>query len=334
MGLSPKLGKLLGGYRHRLSALQNYLPAKRIGIGRNVKVSRRVLRPPYFLTLLVQDNCNLSCHNCNMGAPDMPAASVEPAALYRSLQRLKSHYRPRTVYVQGGEALLHPELDEIFRVARQSGVAPHLTLLTNATLLHQLSERGWRSIDALEISVYPSSGVDAAQISTIQRQASRWGVKVTAYRYDSFRVSMLPRQTGDINMVNRIYRSCEVAHLWGCHTLYGDRFFKCSQTIFAPRIAGSNARHSADEDGILIDDSPGLHQRLYAYLDSKQPLKGCAYCLATAGVAYPHRMLHNGEACVTPTTSVDELIDRDKLEQLEKGFGRYVETRAVIDGEG
>lgn len=334
MSLSRKLVKIANGYRHRFSALQNFLPTRRIGIGRNVKVCRRVLRPPYFLTLLVQDNCNLTCRNCNMGAPDMPEASVEPATLFRSLERLKRHYRPRTVYVQGGEALLHPDLDEILRVAKHSGIAPHVTLLTNGTLLHKISDRGWRNIDALEISAYPGSGVDTAQVAAIRRQASRLGVKVTAYRYDNFRVSLVSRPTGDENLVNRIYRACEVAHLWGCHTLYGDRFFKCSQAIFAPRIAGSNASYSADEDGILLDNSPHLFEKLYAYLDSREPLKGCAYCLASAGLASPHKLLKKGETFVTPAASGNELIDQDKLVQLESGFGRYVETRTVIDGEG
>ncbi|RLB66978.1 MAG: hypothetical protein DRH08_04820 [Deltaproteobacteria bacterium] len=322
-----KLLKLVVNFLHRAFTFTNYLPARRIGVGRNIRVGIRKLQPPYFLTVIISDGCNLSCKNCNMAAPDMPMRFADPGIVLDSLRTLKKHYRPKTVYAQGGEGLLHPQLVETLTAIRRSRLSRHLTFLTNGILLNQTPAIFWDAINSLEISVYPRSGVDASYLERIKQRAKENQVTMVAYAIDSFRVSLTTRAILDQKLIWRIYRTCESAHLWGCHTIHGRYFFKCPQAIFAPQMSQSQATHDYTEDGILLDGKRDLYKRLYDYLDSDRPLKACSYCLGSVGILRPHELQTQEERTNDHSLPVEDLIDFEKLATLEKGFDRYVEAR-------
>ena len=55
----------------------------------------------------------------------------------------------------GGEPLLHPQLLDFLRAAKDVGIANRLVLVTNGVLLHTAPDELWELIDGMWISLYP-----------------------------------------------------------------------------------------------------------------------------------------------------------------------------------
>src|SRR6202012_3133784 len=86
----------------------------------------------------------------------------------------------------GGEPLLHPDIVELARIARQLRVAPVISLTTNGFLLPRMGDDFWQAIDALTISRYPDPRLSDDAIATIERQATRFAVKLNWKQQDEF----------------------------------------------------------------------------------------------------------------------------------------------------
>jgi hypothetical protein len=72
-----------------------------------------------------------------------------------------------------------------------------------------------------------------------------------------------------------------------------DPFYLCSRPIYTDLFIaklGVSREELRQRDGIPLH-APGLRQRLRTYLDSKEPLRACRYCLGTVGRYEPHGQL-------------------------------------------
>ncbi len=106
---------------------------------------------PWAAHLYVTDRCNLDCHYCNEYDNSQPHPST--ADLKRWIQKIKDLGVVRLGF-QGGEPLMHPDIIELVRFARNVGLVP-LTMATNGFLLtkdmlHGLEDAG---LDSINISV-------------------------------------------------------------------------------------------------------------------------------------------------------------------------------------
>ena len=98
---------------------------------------REQLMRPLVVTYYVTTWCNLNCAYCEDFGARRNASNLPPLALADVL-RILTVIRGATdqVILTGGEPLLHPQIDELVRRARQD-LGLQLTLLTNASLLHE-----------------------------------------------------------------------------------------------------------------------------------------------------------------------------------------------------
>jgi MoaA/NifB/PqqE/SkfB family radical SAM enzyme len=97
----------------------------------------RLLRP-LIVTYYVTTHCNLNCAYCEDFGARRNALNTPPPPLADALKIL-SVIRTATdrVILTGGEPLLHPQIDELVIRARRELKFRGLTILTNASLLHQ-----------------------------------------------------------------------------------------------------------------------------------------------------------------------------------------------------
>lgn len=330
MNSLQRLQKKLVNLVQRFSVLRNYLPGKYIGPGRNVRVCNGILRPPYSCSIVAVEHCNLSCLDCNHASPVMPQGFVDPADIMPALRNLAGVYQPRTLNLIGGEPLLHPKLVELIQAMKTIGMGKHVSTVTNAILLGRMPDQFWDEINALELSVYPKTNVNEAFLEEVKSRARKHSVRMEAFSFDRFRATFSAQGTTDTTLVKRIYNSCEIANLWGCHTVFGKYFYKCPQAIYAPQIPGTRATHDFTEDGVPLDKKEGLFGKLYDYLDSDEPLKACGYCLGTVGKMRPHQFVKPEEWAAYHDVPAEELIDYERLEELEKGLGTFVEHRNLM----
>ncbi|MBN1876754.1 MAG: radical SAM protein [Anaerolineae bacterium] len=99
--------------------------------------NRRVLRP-LVISYCVTTYCNLNCVYCEDFGARRNAQQPAPLALGDARQLLVIlRQATDSLILTGGEPLLYPDLDALLDYARRTLRFRHLTLLTNASLLHE-----------------------------------------------------------------------------------------------------------------------------------------------------------------------------------------------------
>lgn len=265
--------------------------------------------------LNVAHHCNLACRSCSHLSPVFKKHLADPAVVARDFATLAKHYRPQFVKLLGGEPLLHPVLTEVIDAVRASDICDWIQVCTNGLWLPRMTGEFWRRVDEVLVSVYPGAELDEDELAEVEHAAEAHGVELGVYHYDYFRESYSAAGTDDAGLVQRLYASCQVAHVWRCHTVEDGFFFKCPQSVFIPRTLATG---SPPDNGVAIDDGPDFGRRLLEYLDSRDPLPACRNCLANAGRLFPHEQANRRtwhEAQQAPT---EELLDLPFLLELEE----------------
>jgi organic radical activating enzyme len=272
--------------------------------------------PNYACQAEIVSHCNLSCQDCNHLSPIASKRFVVPEAIHRDFSILAKVYRPRFVILTGGEPLLHPDICAVIEAVRSSGISQRIRILTNGLLLPRMGDQFWESIDDLEISIYPNSKLDDTMLQTYTDKAKDFGVLLEVFQFDTFRRTFSRQGTSDKALVKRIYRSCKIAHTWGCHYLDEGFFYKCPQAAFIPRML-ELPEAERRRDGIQLRDDPALLDELYAYLTSPEPLLGCKNCLATSGIERPHIQVRPNEWISHQEGPTESLLDLEKMARNE-----------------
>lgn len=284
---------------------------------------------PFSCEINAVDHCNITCIDCNHASPAIGRCFADPAVIERDCSTLARCYRAPLVKVLGGEPLLHPELPSVLQALRRSLIAPKILLVTNGTLPNRMTEAVWRSLDEVEISVYPDAGVDESLLRHYRMQARRYGKKLTAIEYLNFRRTFALNGTGNHALVRRIFATCKLANRWGCHSIHEGRVHKCLQSIYIPRIVGRPSELQG-ADGLPIEASASFAQALKEYLTSPEPLWSCRHCLGTVGVERGHGFVARREWLGAHEFQMESLVDFDKLSKCESGSEAADVAKAVL----
>ena len=266
--------------------------------------------PPSHLELIVADHCNISCRQCNHASPAVPKWFADPEEVKRDLGILARIYKPRYIKLIGGEPLLHPKLAEVIFVARNSGISDYFLLVTNGMLLDRLSDDVWQLIDEIEISRYASAGLTESSLKRAKEKAEKFAVRFTLNDYPEFRRTFTRKMNTDGELVDRIFRACKMANVWGCHALHKGRIYRCSQSIYVPSLVDNSF-----SEGIKITDHAGFRDALLEFLNSQNPLQSCQYCVGTAGRKQHHQLLPRKEWLPDLDEPVENIIDWQLLEK-------------------
>lgn len=276
------------------------------------------LQPQNGCELNVVDHCNLTCLDCNHASPGVKKKVADPATVLRDFSLLAKFYSPRFVKVLGGEPLLHPDLPAVLQAIRSSGICGYILLVTNGLLLPRMPEVVWTLINELEISVYPDSRLPENVLAVAKQQAIKYGVRLRVYYFDQFRATFATAGYEDQALARRVYKSCKLAHVWGCHTVHEGYLYKCPQSVYIPQLRHLPMERQT-QDGIKLTDSPAFVEELYRYLTSSEPLQSCRHCLGTDGKVRPHQLVRPKQWSAEHHFPADGLLDRHRLEQSEAG---------------
>ncbi len=107
------------------------------------------------------DHCDLNCQGCDRFAPLAEPRFLDPDLFARDAERLSRLFCANTscVTLGGGEALLHPETESFFSLARKAFPQGQIRLKTNGMALDGKGENFWRAAREHRIiilmTVYP-----------------------------------------------------------------------------------------------------------------------------------------------------------------------------------
>ncbi|MBD2167424.1 radical SAM protein [Calothrix membranacea FACHB-236] len=278
-------------------------------------ISKNKIDTGRYCEINVVHHCNLSCRACTHLSPGLPKYIADPENIYNELSILSKAYIPRGIKLVGGEPLLHPNIIQIIEAIRASGITKFVKMVTNGHLLAKAPDLFWEKIDAIEISLYPSKPLNPETLKILKQKAKDSKTILEIYNWDDFRESYSELGTENTELVQKIYLTCAVAHIWRCHTVSEGYFYKCPQSVFIPKVIN---KENLQNDGIKITDSEDFFENLLAYLKSEEPLGSCSHCLGCVGKKFTHEQM-NPKLWRSPQQFTSEdLVDLPYLSLIEK----------------
>ena len=234
--------------------------------------------------VLLTEHCNLACDGCDHLAPYYkkgPTTTADIDVIRRDLTALGEVLHTKCVRVSGGEPLLHPQLVEILKLIRSTGITDTIQLNTNGVLLHRAPPEIWSLIDHLSTTVYPTKY--RYKVEELREICRANHVKCEVEPRPKMRITQIASKNDDTDLVQAIYDRCPMKRiLTGVHK---GKFYVCPPSVhFAlhRRLIGLSSE-SADLDGVPIHDNPNLKDEITQAMESRAPLKCCSYCVSVFG---------------------------------------------------
>jgi hypothetical protein len=269
------------------------------------------------------EHCNLRCYHCDHASPLMGKKFASLADYERDVRAMAEAVHVEEFRLVGGEPLLHPQLLEFIKIARDVGIGDKIKIYTNGMLLHTMPDEFWAQTDILWVSTYP--GVRRRMSDDeIAAKCEEHGVLLDLRPLiTEFNRSVINNPVGDDGLVRRIFRECKMANEYSCFAIYDGMFFRCSVAPFTQqRLRFSGIEFPGNEvDGIPIHGNPHLAEEIDARVKSKEPLKACSYCLGSSGPMVPHRQV-NSQGC-------KEWVEEDNRADIE--FARRNVRRQALE---
>ncbi len=244
------------------------------------------------LEVHVTDHCNLRCAGCCVLSPLASRHFLEASVLARDLAWASAVLRPSVFKLSGGEPLLAPNIVDLARVAKASGIAPKVSMTTNALLLARAPDALFEALDAITVSIYPGVGIDASSLAALRLRAARFGVALNEKPQEQFQSMTRPSVEADGAVVRGVFETCWLRHR--CHTLRDGVFFACSRPPGIDALADAGGSLAAG-DGLSLAPRAELARDVGRYLERPEPLASCARCLGGTGALMPFRQLTRAE---------------------------------------
>lgn len=279
------------------------------------------------MEVVVCHHCNLRCRGCAYLAPTRPTVFVDPDQLYRELAMLARSYHASEVRVLGGEPLLHPDLPAVAVAIRRSGICGTIRVITNGIRLPHAPPQLWEAIDEASVSVYPGCQLAPDTAGRLERTAASYGVALKFKPFTYFRESYSEIGTDDAQLAKRIFRTCQMANVWRCTTVWQGRIYRCPQSLFLPAAVSELA---GTREGIAISDDAGFLDRLLAFLESPEPLASCRSCLGSVGKLFENQQVPRSNWRQPQQTSTENLVDWPHLRDLEANPDKLVRDTSYL----
>jgi hypothetical protein len=212
---------------------------------------------------------------------------MAPETLARDLERLKPFLSVQQFFALGGEPLLHPKIVEILDVARASGIAREIGVLTNGSLLDRMPEEFWTKIDILRISVYPKLDPKLLDLARGRSERHKFylGLDGITVFWKQFQV----------NPGGKTFFNCP----WkgSCWTVHEGHFYLCPQSAF---WTDKFLNLPQAINGLPLDENL-TEEKLLDYANRKVPFAACSICNSYA-VQVPWKESHNLEEWIKEST--------------------------------
>jgi organic radical activating enzyme len=252
----------------------------------------------------VTNECNLKCDQCDHLAPFFNGGdtefnrSINLEEFSRQLMLLAKHLHTNSFWILGGEPLLQKQLLDYLACLRSSGITDKIVLVTNGLMLAQQPDALFHAVDKIMISLYSSTPIPQQSLHKIVRRCETARVELGFFSKSHFRKTIVAKRNDDPHQVGLIFQTCTNAWNWHCHAIHDGHLYRCATApILGYRLhhEGLVERDFRKDDGLKLEDSPELGDRIREYLSSSIPLESCFYCVGCVGKLVRHRQLSKKE---------------------------------------
>lgn len=229
-----------------------------------------------------------------------------------SLNILKKYVHCDVIRLLGGEPTLNPALNKIVDEIRKIGIANNISIPTNGILLNKLSDDILEKIDIIEISNYNYSDEKTNKIiEWCEEKKEKYNnIKFYMYMYDAFREPCSIQKNKDKNLIKKIYDTCIIAHKWQCFNVYNNYFFKCPEAM---ALCKNIDELQVEANSVHITDSKELEEKIKEYINNKEPIPACSYCLGTTGKKFKTEQITKEKYLNFADKNINDLLDQKFL---------------------
>ena len=243
---------------------------------------KRARIPVPFMVLITGQKCTLRCRDCGNFTPFLPQTFYDFETLCSDIDKLFRVVKIGTLQLQGGEALVYPDLVGLLKCLKGRGVT-NLVIATNGTRL--LTADQIEAMIEAKVSVRISDyGIIQQRVAELTEQCMKHGISSKLYSFiaaDGSWLNLGGRKMtpsgGDVTLST--YESCLFN---GCLTLEDGLLARCSRGTVSHFVQG----FSPDVYDLLDfrgGDSGQIKSLFEQYIRKRRPMKACSYCYGTEG---------------------------------------------------
>ena len=233
------------------------------------------------LDVHIAEHCNLNCQCCDDFSPIAEEQYTDYDSLARDFARLRelSHGQVGTIYLDGGEPLLHPRIADFVSLTREHFEESDIYVVTNGILLAQMPEAFWEKCAASHAGVLITKYPIHLDMETIEAKAAERGVVWRFYDesadYKEKTTTFMPLDMHGGHESYRNFVNCYHANY--CIYLWEGRIYTCS---IAASIRHFNRFFHEDlpdvpENSISIYEAKDMDEILRFLC---RPIPLCEYC--------------------------------------------------------
>jgi len=137
----------------------------------------------------ITDHCNLNCRSCTHFSSIANEFFLDIDVFERDIKRLSELAQQQlgSMFLLGGEPLLHEELIDFFPIARMNFPNTNLIIITNGILLEKQTDRFWKACKRYNIQIWVSNYRLKLNREIVEERAKKFNVYIgyTTYGGDS-----------------------------------------------------------------------------------------------------------------------------------------------------
>jgi organic radical activating enzyme len=249
--------------------------------GMKSKLNKKYIRKTTLdsIDIHMAEHCNLGCYSCNHFSPLADEEYADLETTTKDLKRLSelTDGNIRTIYLVGGEPLLHLDIISFMKVSRELFPKSKVQIITNGLLLLKQSANFWDACNKYNIIMTPTK-YPGINWEKIEQRAKENNYKFSYFDF-SGNTQKVSRKfvldlTGAQDM-KKSYANCCIAN---CSIgLFNGRLATCS-FVFTMRHFNKYFNQNVlvtDKDSIDIYKAKNI-QEILDFLASPIPL--CRYC--------------------------------------------------------
>jgi len=261
-----------------------------IGIKINALIQHK---PLDMLTMGVYatDHCNLNCKGCNAFSPIAEEGFLNIQTYKKDIEKLAelTGNKLQSLFVAGGEPLLHPDIHEILNIAREYFPESGIYIITNGLLLLKMPEVFWKCCQKNEVAIYISRYPININFDLIKERAKEYSVELDIYGGSNMPVKLMHKFPLDLTGKQTLKRSHNICgEINCCHTMKDGKIYPCNPIA---RIDHFNKYFNkkleiSSEDVLELKNVKSVEE-IYNFLCSPKPF--CKYCNrkdAVFGISY------------------------------------------------
>ena len=226
------------------------------------------------------DHCNLNCKGCNAFSPIAEEGFLDIQTYKKDIEKLAelTGNKLLSMFVAGGEPLLHPDINEILNITREYFIGTKIYIITNGLLLLKMPEIFWKCCQKNEVEIYISRYPIKINYDLIKEKAKEYDVIIDIYGGSNMPIKLMHKFPLDLTGNQTLKRSYNICNeINSCHIIKNGKIYPCNPIA---RIVHFNKYFNkkleiSSEDVLELKNIVNIEQ-IYNFLCS--PKSFCKYC--------------------------------------------------------